>query len=286
MTASFGWIFKGLAAGGLGLLLGGCDGTLTADLSTDPPADTSIRNVQVNLRGLDFRMSDGTSTTLEFNSGELVDLVDFQVRDSTRLFTNEDLPVGSYTGVRLFFDEDVSENVVTDRDGDTQLVLADGEYAAVDFSVEDQQSSNEELSLMLDLRQSLSYDESKDRYTLTPALRSVSTDDAARIEGVVTVVCPLGPLLVPGEAVYLFAGADVSPDDLDGAGVEPFATTSVTRSATAALVYSLRFLPDGEYTLALTCNGYEDELGVDDDIRFRNVTNVRIDRRDVVLRNF
>jgi hypothetical protein len=139
---------------------------------------------------------------------------------------------------------------------------------------------------MLDLRQSLSYDESKDRYTLTPALRSVSTDDAARIEGVVTVVCPLDPLLVPGEAVYLFEGTDVSPDDLDGAGVEPFATTSVTRSATTALVYALRFLPDGEYTLALACNGYEDELGVDDDLNFRNVTNVSIDRRDVVLRNF
>jgi hypothetical protein len=79
----------------------------------------------------------------------------------------------------------------------------------------------------------------------------------------------------------------VTPDDLDGVGVEPFATTSVERSpATTALVYSLRFLPAGDYTLALTCNGYEDELGVDDDLRFRNVTNVRINRRDVVLRNF
>jgi hypothetical protein len=286
VRAGFRWIIRGFTAGGLGLLLGGCEGSLTANLATDPPADTSITNVQVNLRGLDFRMSDGTSKTLEFNSGELVDLMDSQVRDSTRLFTNEELPLGRYTGVRLLFDEDVSDNVVTDRDGDTPLVLADGAYAAVDFSVEDQKSSTETLSLMLDLRQSLSYQESGNRYTLTPALRSVATDDAARIEGVVTVACPLDPLLVPGEAVYLFAGTDVSPDDLDGTGVEPFATTSVTRSVTTALVYSLRFLPAGEYTLALTCNGYEDELGVDDNLRFRNVTNVRINRRDVVLRNF
>ena len=284
---NYGWVGRGLGAAMLGLLLGGCDGTLTADLSTDPPADTSIRNVQVNLLGLDFRKSDGSSTTLEFNSGEFVDLVDFQIRDSMRLFTNEGLPAGSYTGVRLLFDDDVSENVVTDRDGDIPLALADGAYAAVDFSVEDEQSSNEKLSLMLDLRQSLSYEKAKKRYTLTPALRSVSTDEAARIEGVVTVVCPLDPLLVPGEAVYLFAGTGVTPDDLDGAGVEPFATTSVERSAaTTTLVYSLRYLPAGHYTLALTCNGYEDELGVDDDLRFRNVTNVRINRRDVVLRNF
>ena len=51
-------------------------------------------------------------------------------------------------------------------------------------------------------------------------------------------------------------------------------------------MYSLRYLPDGDYTLALTCNGYEDELGVDDDVRFRNVSNVRIRRGEVVLRNF
>ena len=286
MQARFGRIFKGLAAAGLGLLLGGCDGTLTADLATDPPADTSIRSVQVNLLGLDLRKSDGTSTTLEFNSGELVDLLDLRNGDPMRLFTNEDLPVGSYTGVRLLFDEDEAENAVTNSDGDIPLVLAEGAYAAVDFSVEDQKSSSEKLSLMLDLRQSLSYDKSKNKYTLTPLLRSVSSGDAARIEGVVTVVCPLDPLLVPGEAVYLFAGTNVSPDDLDGAGVEPFATTTVERSATTALVYSLRYLPDGDYTLALTCNGYEDELGVDDDLRFRNVSNVRVRRGEVVLRNF
>ena len=217
---NYGWVGKGLGAAMLGLLLGGCDGTLTADLSTDPPADTSIRNVQVNLLGLDFRKSDGTFNDAGVQFG--------RTRrpggspgsgipcDCSR---TKSLPAGSYTGVRLLFDEDVSENVVTDRDGDIPLVLADGAYAAVDFSVEDEQSSTEKLSLMLDLRQSLSYEKAKNRYTLTPALRSVSTDDAARIEGVVTVVCPLDPLLVPGEAVYLFAGTDVSPDDLDGAGV-------------------------------------------------------------------
>jgi hypothetical protein len=286
MKASFGWIFKGLAAAGLGLLLGGCDGTLTADLATDPPADTSIRSVQVNLLGLNLRKSDGTTATLEFNSGELVDLLDLRDGDPMRLFTNEDLPVGSYTGVRLLFDEDEADNAVTNSDGDIPLVLAEGSYAAVDFSVEDQESSTEKLSLMLDLRQSLSYDKSKNKYTLTPQLRSVSSDDAARIEGVVTVACPLGTALVPGEAVYLFAGTNVSPDDLDGAKAEPFATTSVVRSTTTALVYSLRFLPAGDYTLAFTCNGDEDELAVDDALLFRNVTNVRVTRGDVVLRNF
>ena len=281
-----GRVWKCVAVAALGLLLGGCDGTLTADLATDPPSDTSIRSVQVNVRGLDLRMSDGASKTLEFNSGELVDLLDLQNGKPMRLFTNEDLPVGSYTGVRLLFDKDEDGNAVTNGNGDAPLVLAAGAYAAVDFSVEDQKSSTERLSLMLDLRQSLSFDKAKDEYTLKPMLRSVSTGDDARIEGIVTTVCPLGPLLIPGEAVYLFSGTNVDPDDLDGAGAEPFATTSVTRSLSGTLVYSLRFLPVGDYTLALTCNGYEDQLGVNDDLRFRNVSNVRINRADVVLRNF
>jgi hypothetical protein len=286
MHTRFGWIRRGLAAVGLGLLLAGCDGTVTADLATEPPADTAIRNVQVNLLGLEFRKDDATTKSLEFRSGELVNLLDLRDGDPMRLFTNESLPAGRYTGVRLLFDTDVDRNAVTNGDGEVPLVLEDGAYAAVDFSVEDEKSSSENLSFVLDLRQSLSYEKAKDRYTLKPVLRSVQTGDAARIEGVVTVLCPSGLLVIPGEAVYLFSGTGVSPDDLDGAQAEPFATTSVVRSATTALVYSLRFLPTGDYTLALTCNGNDDVLGVDDDLRFRNVTNVRINRGELVLRNF
>ena len=286
MKAGFGWIFKVLAAAGLGVLLGGCDGSLTADLATDPPADTAIRSVQVNLLGLEFRQDDSTTKSLDFRSGELVDLLDLRDGDPMRLFTSESLPAGRYTGVRLLFDADVASNAVTDGSGEVPLVLADGAYAAVDFSVEDQKSSSEKLSLVLDLRQSLSYEKAKDKYTLTPLLRSASTDEAAQIEGVDTVACPLGTAVIPGEAVYLFTGTGVSPDDLDGAKAEPFATTSVVRSATTALVYSLRFLPAGDYTLAFTLLWRRRRAGVDNDLRFRNVSNVSVGNGEVVVRNF
>jgi hypothetical protein len=285
MQARYGIVCGGLAVAALGLLLGGCDAQFTADLGTDPPADTGITGVQVNLRGLDFRKDDGTEAKLEFRSGELVDLLDLRDGDPMRLFTNEDLPVGRYTGVRLLFDKDEGRNVVTTGAGKTPLLLADGAFAAVDFSVEDQKKSGETLSLMLDLRQSLGFDKVKDKYTLTPLLRAVPTGDAARIEGVVAVTCLSGTLLNPGGAVYLFSGKNVKPDDLDGANAEPFATTAVVRSGTVGLRYTLRFLPAGDYTLALACNGNDDVLGIDDDLRFRNVTDVRIGKGDVLLRN-
>jgi len=269
----------------LGLVLGGCDARFTVDLGTDAPADPEISSVEANVLGLDFRRDDGSSATLEFRSGELVDLIDLQDGDPLRLFTDEELPAGRYTGVRLLFDEDEDENTVTAGNDEFPLLLADGEFAAVDFLVEDEERSQEKLTLVLDLRQSLSFDEASAEYTLAPRLRAIRTDDAARIEGTVTVACPAGTSLATGGAIYLFSGADVQPDDLDGAGVEPFASTRVVDPGLAAPRYALRFLPAGDYTLALTCTGNEDVLGVDDDLAFRNATNVQVDADEVLQRN-
>lgn len=269
----------------LGLVLAGCDARFTADLATDAPADPDISSVGVNVRGLEFRRDDGSNVTLEFRSGELVDLIDLQDGDPLRLFTDEQLPAGRYTGARLLFEEDEDENTVTAGNGEFPLLLANGDFAAVDFLVEDGERSQEKLTLMLDLRQSLSFDDRQDEYTLKPRLRAIRTDDAARIEGTVTVACPVGTSLATGGAIYLFSGADVKPDDLDGAGAEPLATTRVVDPVIASPRYALRFVPAGNYTLALTCKGDEDVLGADDDLAFRNVANVQIDANEVLQRN-
>jgi hypothetical protein len=269
----------------LGLVLAGCDVRFTADLGTDAPADPDVSSVEANVLGLDFRRDDGTRVTLEFRSGEFVDLIVLQDGDPLRLFTDEELPAGRYTGVRLLFDEDESDNAVRANNDEFPLLLADGEFAAVDFLVEDEERGQEKLTLVLDLRQSLSFDEARAEYTLTPRLRAIRTDDAARIEGTVTVACPAGTTLATGGAIYLFSGADVQPDDLDGAGVEPLATTRVVDAVIARPRYALRFLPAGDYTLALTCKGNEDVLAVDDDLAFRNIANVQVDADDVLQRD-
>jgi hypothetical protein len=269
----------------LTLIVGGCDARFTADLGTDAPADPDISSVEARVLGLDFRRDDGTSATLEFRTGEVIDLIDLQDGDPLRLFTDEQLPAGRYTGVRLLFDDDEDDNAVRAGSDQYPLLLADGDFAAVDFLVEDEERSLEKLTLMLDLRQSLSFDEASAEYTLAPRLRAIRTDDAARIEGVVTVACPAGTSLATGGAVYLFSGADAQPNDLDGSGAGPLVTTRVVDPVIARPWYALRFLPAGDYTLALTCKGNEDVLGVEDDLAFRNVTNVRVDADDVLQRD-
>jgi hypothetical protein len=279
-------VWSGPAVAALALLLSGCDAAwITVDLGTDPPADAEISAVQANLLGLEFRKADNTTTTLEFRDGEIVDLLDLRDGEPLRLFTNEELPVGTYTGMRLFFDSDQDQSRVTTSDGDTRLRIAAGSFSDVNFTVEDEKESREEFTLMLDLRQSLSFDETNDRYTLTPVLRSVRTEDAARVEGNVSVVCPAGTVLQDEGAIYLYSGRNVQPDDLDGADAEPFATTGVTDSGAAALRYALRFLPAGNYTLAFTCRGDEEVPGSSENLDFRNVENVAIEAGDVLQWN-
>ena len=280
-----GRIAAALTAATLGLLLAGCDAQFTADFGTDAPADPSITEVQVRLLGLEFRRTDGTNPTLEFRAGELVDLVDLRSGEPLRLFTDEELPAGRYSGVRLLFVEDEDDNLVATGTEEFQLRLADGPFATVDFAVEDEESSEESLALMLDLRQSLRFDSAREEYTLTPRLRAVRNGEAARIEGGIAVGCPDGTSLPPGAAVYLFPGTDVDPDDLDGLGVEPLATTAVVSTFGAGPRYALRFLPGGDYTLALTCDGDEDIVGVDDALAFRSTQDVEVDEGEVLQRN-
>lgn len=264
----------------LGLGLAGCEGgTFTGDLATDAPADPDIAEVRVSLRGVKFLKSGGSTTTLEFNDPEPVDLLDFADGDPMRLFTDESLPDGNYTGVRLLFEEedDVDGTVVDTEGGEFPVVLDGGAYADVGFTVTDEENSSHALTLVLDLRQSLSYDDSDDEYTLTPVLRAVKAGKAARITGLVTFDCPDGESVERGGAVYLFEGRDVAPDDLDGAGAEPHATTRVRRDSSAGdFGYALRHLAPGDYTLALTCMGDAEELGEDDGLTFHKVRSVSL----------
>jgi hypothetical protein len=49
--------------------------------------------------------------------------------------------------------------------------------------------------------------------------------------------------------------------------------------------YALGLLEAGQYTLALTCRGNEDERGVSEDLGFRSVVDVDLDEREVLRRD-
>lgn len=273
----------------MALALAGCEGKVSVDMVSDAPANKSISQVNASLTGLEFRKDDGSTESLTFNDAESVDLMTYLDGNALRLFTDEELPEGTYTGVRLTFDDDPADDpVVVDQDGDDfPLTVTQGEYADLDFTVEDDESSDEAFTLTLDLRQSLIFDEDSEEYTLRPQLRSTESDQGGQITGFVDVSCPSGTSLAQGGAVYLFTGQDVEPDDRDGAGVEPFATTDVYSTTDGQQAYALRFLREGDYTLALTCEGDLENPDTDEtEMDFEVTQNVQVEEDETVRADF
>lgn len=271
------------------VLLAACQGRVTVDMATDAPADINIAQVSVTLTGVEYRKSDGGVERLTFRNGMTVDLVDYISGDPLRLFTNEDLPEGGYSGIRLLFDDDPSDDpVVIDLDGVSKpLNLATGDFADINFSVSESNNSSDLMTVTLDLRQSLSYDEDSDEYTLRPYVRSVLTDDdAGDITGSVSATCPTGSSLGQGGAVYLFKGQDVVPDDRDGIGLEPYATTDVFDNGQGQFTYFLGFIPEGRYTIALTCQGDLEDPEEDNELQFEAVDNVEVDNNETLIYDF
>ncbi|MBB6093694.1 hypothetical protein HNQ60_002575 [Povalibacter uvarum] len=262
-------------------LLAGCEGAVTVDMSAAAPADRQITSVAVDVAGLEFERSDGSTEKLEFTSSLPTDLIDVLDTDDLRLFTDESLPDGTYTGVRLLFDEDIDATVFHATDGEFPLLYAEGDFADVDFTVAEDDRTNESISLMMDLRRSLTFNDDDDEYTLTPSLRAVRTAEAGQISGTVVATCPFGSSLAEGGAVYLYQGEDIDPDDVGSGGTQPFATTAVSFNFGTQATYSLRLLPPGDYTVALTCNGEIDEPGSDEDVSFVSTANVTVDEDSV-----
>lgn len=273
------------------LALVGCEGTVSFDLGTTPAADPAINGVFVDIEGVELDGSEGTET-VRFDEPVEVDLTNYADGNLFRLFTDEELPDGRYTSIRLLFDEDDEENdaVTWTDDSVFELNVADANASDVSFTVDKDDSSREDILLVLDLRQSLSFDDdaNPEVYTLTPVLRAMRADVAGRIAGNVTLDCPSSSPLAQGGAVYLFSGWDRTPDDRDGTGEEPYLTTRVTLDAgtTAIPQYVFSSVPEGDYTIAVTCNGDEDDAATNDDVRFEDVANIEVRAEETETHDF
>lgn len=271
-------IAAGAGMAWIALLLTGCEGTFTADLSVGAPADPDIAEVRATLRGLEFETSGGGTRKLDFRDGELVDLMEYTDGSPLRLFTDEPLPDGDYTGVRLLFESDTDVTVVDAAGGEFDGQLEQGEFADLSFSVQEDERSQESFVLTLDLRRSLAFDEGTDEYTLEPVLLAVATEKAASVGGLVDLDCPTGNTAARNGAVYAYPGRDVVPDDVDGAGVEPIASARIESPVgTVTRRYELRDLPPGDYTLAPTCRADEDEPAANDALEFGPTVNLRLE---------
>lgn len=277
-----------LAACGGGGSSGGT-GQLTLQV-TDAPVDDATA-VVVQFTGVELKPAGGNAVSIDYAAPRTIDLLALQGGDVASLLDGQTVPAGRYDWVRL--------KVVTSKDSLSPSYLA-RLVAGVPTNFPLYVPSGSETGLKLvrgftvpvngaasftidfDLRKSVVDPNGgfAGGYYLKPALRLVDNAQVGSISGTVALstLCPTSasPLVPNGPSVYVFAGNGVTPDDIDGAGVEPVTTASVKESDPGVYTYTAAFLSPGDYTVAFTCVGATDQPETSEVLPFLGARNVTV----------
>lgn len=268
-------------------LLCACEnGTVTLSVA-DAPVD-GANHAQIRFTAIDLVETDGSKHTFDLDPDKTVDLLSSAT--STTLLSSVTLPAGDYTGVTLHISADGSgsDSVLTYPATATstqqQFALklsdtdanADGIEVPASFSVT--RLRNTAITADIDLRRSiidanggnplvLDLGGSLTNNTDATNVRVVVNEDVGALKGNVAAALVNSSSNCSPAAVYVYRDNVDAPDDVGSANA-PFSTTTLptVTSSSASVSYSVNFLPEGTYTVALMCRADQDDPTKDDNI--------------------
>jgi len=287
------------ACGGGG---GGGGGASTGLLSmsvTDSPVTEDVA-VCIHFTGITLHHSDGDLIQIPYDSSTYYDpndgctgnvdpnnhapqedpsnnavaLSNLQGVLSVQLMDSEEVKAGRYTWIRLDVDESLS--YVVDSGGPQNLSCpscsADQSGLKLNQGITVPAGGEANFMIDIDLAKSLNKQPSGD-YKLRPTLRLVDLTETGTISG--TVDGSLIPGLISetdtGCRVYVYAGHDITPDDIhDGDNVLTTAKV-LYDSGSTSYQYVAAYLPTDSaadptpYTVALTCDADDPEIDQNND---------------------
>src|SRR4029079_7866378 len=169
--------------------------------------------------------------------------------------------------------------VVTKTGGHEEIRVPSGRVRLVGgFEV----AANQALRICCDghLRKGLVDPPGQPGFLLKPAFRVIDVHELGKLGGTVALTtlnatgdphrCLADDTnLDIGNAVYVFAGSNITPDDIDGVDPDPIAVIPVEPNSTGDYTYHTVITP-GTYTIALTCQAGKDnpDDGQSEDIKF------------------
>ncbi len=262
---------------------------------TDAPVDEA-EAVVVEFSAVTFKSADGEDVTFDLDPAQSINLLALQGSESQALVENVEIPAGDYNQIRLAVNaefDDVMDSYIT-IDGirhelrvpsgsqsglklNTPFTIAKG---TVGMTVADE---NSVYTIDFDLRKSIVNPGGQPGYFLKPVLRMVQNINTGTISGTVDGNLLLGvncsdndPLT--GNSVYVFAGENIIPDDIDGNEPNPVTTALLNfNEGTGVYSYEVGFLSAGDYTLALSCSADLDDIENDDNnVLFDATDNVSV----------
>ena len=260
---------------------------------TDAPLDDLVA-VVLRFTGVEVRNVNGTWTSYSFDAANEIDLLQLQGSKTADLLIDMPLDVGDYDEIRLLVDETPMANYVDLGAGgvqDLEVKAADkGVSIKGDFSVTESRPAS--LVIDFDLRKSVKKARKSGEYSFKSKMRLVSFTTSRHIRGTVD------PALLSSSAdcsdddvdtfnaVYVYEGHGAKLEDIDESKKKPrgpLTTTAVKYdSDSGSYRYEAGFLPEGEYTVAITCNAdLDDPEEGKDKLRFFGVRNATVKVKDI-----
>lgn len=281
----------------LGMLLtacGGGDGSGTGKMSvqvTDAPVD-SAEKVVVRFTGLSYKPLNGAAQQVVFDVPKDIDLLALAGGNAAPLVSNLVVPAGAYEWMRL--------NVAAEFDSvyDSYIQIAGNQYELWVPSGSESglklnggfvvpQGGLASYTLDFDLRRSVVAPNGQPGYLLKPVLRMVNNAEVGTLSGQVDTA--LIASVCSGSAtgaVYLYQGADVIPDDVDGLDAEPLASGAVVLQGDGSYRYTIAFLSPGSYTATYTCDAASDLPESSEVLNYSGTANVTISTGSTTTLNF
>jgi hypothetical protein len=295
-----------LALAGCGGSSGGGSGASTGTMSlkiTDAAVDDAD-HVFIQFHGIELQAADGTRTTLYYCEDPMdstktivsdsacttnpkpkqIDLLALNGGLADSLFDNFTLPSGHYSWARLMVDASGTLNPP-----DSYIVIGQNNFALtipsgaqtglkVNRGFDVPAGGHADFTIDFDLRKSVVL--ANGDYMLRPTLRMVDNTMVGAIAGTVDAS------LVPSgctPAVYVFSGANATPDDIDTDPTYPDPVTTATvklDTSDNTYKYKAAFLEAGDYTVAYTCDAVADDPAVDNTadntVTFNNAATVTV----------
>lgn len=271
------------------------NGTLSVSL-TDAPVDDA-NAVVIHFTKATIQPADGDRFTIDIvdpltqQPGRSIDLLQLSGDKSTVLF-DQSIDAGNYSWIRLEVDFDPLKTYIDI--GGQQFALdctsCDNNGLKLNRSFSVDSDNPQAVTLDFDLRKSITKPKSKAAYTLRPTIRIIDTEGAGKISGNIDASLISQLIPIDGDAknclVYVYTGQDIAPDDiylpvtntLPATYNNPVTTApAILDSTSGEYQYMAAFLPEGSYTVSLTCNADLDDPELDDDtVEFTGTSNVEV----------
>ncbi len=266
----------------------GSTGTVSFGITDAPAMDLS--NVTIAFTEIRLKPESGEWIEFPLEGFEQINLLDLQGGLSEPLITDEEVPAGNYTELRLIVDTENSF-VMRDSTGDNEYSLAvpSGEQSGLklkgNFLVAADTTTN--FTVDFDVRKSIVNPPgvALADYMLKPSMRLVNNLEVGSIRGQVDVAQiksvrldeeTLADCTYDG-AIYVFSGAEAPLSDLNVNNEEgnPLMVVPVRNEDNNSLFsYTAAFLPEGDYTISYSCQVDGNEQ--DDEIDFVGTQSLKV----------